>query len=330
MKVLVTGGGGFIGLALVRRLVELGFDVSTFSRKIYPEHEKSGVNIFQGDLANLEEFEKACKGNEVVFHVAAKAGIWGSYKKFYQPNVKGTENVIRACIKNRVQKLIFTSSASVIFDNSHLEGVDESMEYPEKPVSNYTATKAMAEQLVLNANSNSFTTISLRPHLVWGPGDTQLIPGILKRAKTGRLRKIGKKDFLIDTTYIDNLIDAQILALKMLDENPAKISGEAFFITNAEPVSVWTFINSILQSAEMQPVKNVVPKYMALFIAWIFENIYIVFRLKSEPFITRFAIYELCSHHWFDISAARTMLGYKPKVDFNKGIKRLKEFLNQK
>jgi len=322
MKVLVTGGGGFIGMALVKRLVETGFEVSSFTRRIYPEFHKLGVAVIQGDLRNLSEIENACKGVDVVFHVAAKVGIWGKYSDFYETNVIGTENVINACKRNRVGKLIFTSSASVVFNGSNLDGVDESVTYPKKPLSSYTATKAIAEQLVLHANSESLRTISLRPHLVWGPGDTQLIPGILKRAKSGKLRKPGRKDFLIDTTYIDNFIDAQLLALKALDENPS-CKGKAFFITNGQPILIWRFLNSIIKSAGMKPVQKSAPKNLALFVAWFLEIIHLIFHLKSEPYVTRFAIHELCTHHWFDISASKTILGYSPKISFEEGIKRI-------
>lgn len=324
MKVLVTGGGGFIGLALVRRLTESGFEVSPFSRKLYAEHEKSGVTGFRGDLLNRADIENACKGMEAVFHVAAKVGIWGKHSDFYKTNVLGTENVINACKMQGVRKLIFTSSASVVFDCSHLEGVDESLNYPEKPVSSYTATKAEAEQLVLLANSDSLKTISLRPHLVWGPGDTQLIPGILQRAKAGKLRKPGRKDFLIDTTYIDNFIDAQLLALKALDYNQ-DCCGKAFFITNGQPIMVWDFINAIIQSDGLPAVQKTIPKNLGLLVAWMLENIHLIFHLKSEPFITRFAIHELCTHHWFDISAAKKMLGYSPKISLTEGLKRLQK-----
>jgi nucleoside-diphosphate-sugar epimerase len=322
MKVLVTGGGGFIGLALVRRLVESGFEVSSFSRNIYSEHYRLGVTAFQGDLLNPADIENACKGIEAVFHVAAKVGIWGRYADFYKTNVSGTENVINACKMHGVRKLIFTSSASVVFDGSNLEGVDESVYYSEKPVSAYTATKALAEQMVLKANSDKLKTISLRPHLVWGPGDTQLIPGILKRAKVGKLRKPGRKDFLVDTTFIDNFIDAQLLAFKAFDKNP-DCCGKAFFITNCQPILIWDFINKVLAKAGIKPVQKTIPKNLALFFAWMLKNIHLLFHLKSEPCITRFAIHELTTHHWFDNSAAKHVLGYSPKINFEDGLKRL-------
>lgn len=325
MKILVTGGGGFVGLALVRRLVEKGHEVSSFSRNIYAEHQQLGIKSFQGDLSNFLEIENACKGIDVVFHVAAKVGVWGSFSDFYNINVTGTKNVISACKKQGVGKLIFTSSASVVFDGTNLEGVDESMNYPKKSISNYTSTKAEAEQLILKANCDSLKTIALRPHLIWGPGDTQLIPKIMERAKFGKLWLPGSKDFKIDTTYIDNFIDAQLLALKKTDENPG-IWGKVFFITNDEPVLIWDFLNAIIQSAGFSPSQKRVPKKLALFIAWLLENIHILFRFEKEPYVTRFLIHELCTHHWFNISAAKGMLHYRPGIDYKLGMKKIEEY----
>lgn len=316
MRVLVTGGGGFVGLALVQRLIELGYDVTSFSRSLHPEHFDLKVKIIRGDLMNPSEIHSACKGMDVVFHNAAKVGFWGSYRDFYSTNVLGTSHLIDACIHNGINKLIYTSSASVVYSGTDLEGVNESIGYPSKPVSHYTSTKAVAEQLVLSANAETFKTIALRPHLIWGPGDTQLLPKIIQRAKSGKLRKPGNKDYLIDTTHINNLINALLLAMKKMDENPI-VCGKAFFITNGKPVLVWDFINEIIHSAGLPPVQKTIPKSLAFFTAWLIESIYLLLCIKSEPYITRFLIQELCSHHWFDISAARNLLGYKP-VDYRK------------
>lgn len=319
-NILVTGGGGFIGFALIRRLVKLGYNVSSFSRNTYVEHKTIGIKTFQGDISNFSEIEQACMGMDTVFHVAAKVGIWGSYKDYYKTNVTGTKNVIEASQKCGIRRLIFTSSASVVFDGTDMEGADESIAYPNKHLSNYTATKAMAEHLVLQANSEKLKTISLRPHLVWGPGDTQLKSKIIERAKSGRLRKVGRKTYFTDTTFIENFIDAQILAFLQLKENPL-VSGRAFFITNGEPVRIWDFINELIKSAGYPAVEKTVPIKVALFAAWLNEKTH--FNKNTAPFITRFVIYEMCSHHWFDISAARKMLGYSPMINFNEGMKLL-------
>ncbi len=324
MKILVTGGGGFIGLALVRKLVSKGFDVSTFSRKHYTQHIELGVRNFQGDLTNIEDVETACRGIDVVFHIAAKVGVWGTYNEFFSANVTGTQNIIRSCKKCKVRKLIFTSSASVVFSGSDLINADESLPYPQRPASPYTATKAIAEQIVLEANSEELKTIALRPHLVWGPGDTQLIPGILNRARSGRLRRIGKKDYLTDTTFIDNYINAQLLAMDQMDQNP-DVSGRAYFITNDEPVNGWDFINSVLTCAGMTSVNGFINETQALFLAFVLEKVHKMLHLKTEPILTRFVVHELCTHHWFNIKAAKELLGYSPQINIKEGMELLRQ-----
>jgi nucleoside-diphosphate-sugar epimerase len=326
MNVLVTGGGGFMGMALIKRLIREGHKVTSFSRREYPLHWALGISSIQADLRNYEEVEKACKNRDVVFHLAAKVGIWGDYDNYYSVNVEGTRNLIEACRKQKVGRLVFTSSSSVIFDGSDLDGIDESYPYPEKFGSPYSATKALSEQLIIEANSPELKTISLRPHLVWGPYDAHLIPGILKRASSGNLRRIGKHEHFIDTTYIDNMVDALLLAAQALESKP-EAAGKNFFITNGEPARVWDFVNSIIQIAGHEPVQRKIPEKLAFFAAGSSEFFHKTFNMKSEPFMTRFALKELCTNHWFDISNARDVLGYNPSVSYAEGFKNLKDYL---
>ncbi len=326
MNVLVTGGGGFMGMALIKRLIAEGHKVTSFSRREYPLHWALGINSIQADIRDQDALEKACKNRDVVFHLAAKVGIWGPYDDYYTTNVTGTFNVVKACRKMGVQRIVFTSSSSVIFDGSDLDGVDESYPYPEKHGSHYSETKAMAERLIIEANSDTLKTISLRPHLVWGPYDAHLVPGILKRASSGRLRRIGDQEHFIDTTYIDNMIDAIMLGANALESKP-EAAGRNFFITNGEPARVWDFVNSIIQIAGHAPVQKKIPERMAMFAAGFAEWSHRTFNVNSEPFMTRFAIKELCTNHWFDISAAKEILGYHPKVSYAEGFKHLKEYL---
>ena len=326
MKVLVTGGGGFIGIALIKRLIAEGHKVTSYSRREYPLHWALGITSIQADIRDLETLEKACKGKDVVFHLAAKVGIWGDYNDYHSTNVTGTFNVIKACRKQGVGRLVFTSSSAVVFDGSDLEGIDESHPYPDSHGSHMATTKAMAERLIMEANSEELKTIALRPHLVWGPYDAHLIPGILKRVGSGKMRRIGDQEHFIDTTYIDNMVDALILAAEALDSNP-KAAGKALFITNGEPARVWDFVNSIIQIAGYPPVQKKIPERLALIAAGISERSHKIFRIKSEPFMTRYAIKELITNHWFDISAAREILGYEPRVSYAEGFKYLKEYL---
>lgn len=326
MNVLVTGGGGFMGMALIKRLIKEGHKVTSFSRREYPLHWALGINSIQADITNYEAVEKACENRDVVFHIAAKVGIWGEYDSYYSTNVTGTRNVIEACRKQGVGRVVFTSSSSVVFDGSDLDGIDESYPYPSRYLSHYSATKAMAEQLIIESNSVSLKTISLRPHLVWGPYDAHLVPGILKRASSGNLRRIGDREHFIDTTYIDNMVDALLLAADSLQTKP-EAAGKNFFITNGEPARVWDFVNSIIQIAGHEPVQKKIPEKLAMFAAGTSEFFHKTFRVKSEPFMTRFAIKEICTNHWFDISNARNVLGYNPSVSYAEGFKILKDYL---
>jgi 2-alkyl-3-oxoalkanoate reductase len=312
MKALVTGGGGFIGCALVSELVRRGFSVTSFSRSNYPELLKVGVTVKNGDLTDLDAVLGACDGIDIVFHVAAKAGIWGSYKEYYSTNVLGTENIVRACREKEVKWLIYTSSASVVFSGSDIEGSNESLPCPSRPLSHYSATKALAEKYVLNADSAQLKTIALRPHIVLGEGDKHLVPRIIAQAKEGKLRRIGNGKNKIDITYIDNVVMAHLCAAEAIKSNP-EASGKAYFISNGEPVYLWDHINLILKDAGIKPVTKSVPENVAYFFSALTEFFYKILIIKKEPRLTRFLVRELSRSHWFNISAARKMLGYKPE-----------------
>jgi nucleoside-diphosphate-sugar epimerase len=276
MNALVTGGGGFIGSALVKELIKTGHDVTSFSRGDYPELRRKGAKTIRGDVTDINSVLKATENIDIIFHVAAKAGLSGSYKEYYGTNVTGTENILKACKLNKIKYLIYTSSASVVFDGDDIEGANESIPYPARPLSYYTATKALAEQMVLHANSSQLSTIALRPHLVYGPDDNHLLPRIIERAKSGKLRRIGNGKNLIDVSYIDNVTAAHINAALTIINNPAA-SGNAYFITNGEPVLLWEFLNKMLVVSGYEPVRNAIPVTIALFISGLAESFYKVF-----------------------------------------------------
>ncbi len=325
-RVLVTGGGGFLGGAIVKKMIKRGCYVRTFSRNYYQELEDYGVDQVQGVLCCREEVEKACQGIEVVFHVAARTGVWGSYKDYYSTNYTGTRNIIQACRNNKVDSLIYTSSPSVIFNGSDMEGVDESIPYPAKYHAFYPATKALAEQAVIEASKYGLKTISLRPHLIWGPGDTNLVPRIIKRAAS--LVRVGNGKNLVDTIYIDNAADAHILAADRLKED-SSLSGRVYFISQDEPVYLWDMIDNILQAASLNPVKKSISKNMAWAIGAVLETCYKIFKIKQEPRMTRFVAHELATAHWFNISAAKKDLGFRPKISTREGLARLGEWLKK-
>src|SRR5262245_17274506 len=185
MKALVTGGGGFLGGAIVRLLRQHGREARSFTRTAYPWLDELGVEPVLGDVADPAAVERAVAGVDVVFHVAARAGVWGRHADFFATNVTGTGNVIAAMKKHAVRKLVYTSTPSVVHDGGDLEGADESVPYPKHFVAAYPETKALAEQAVLAANGPELATVALRPHLIWGPGDPHLVPRILERARAG-------------------------------------------------------------------------------------------------------------------------------------------------
>ncbi len=324
-KILVTGGGGFLGGAIVRQLVEKGKTVRSFSRQFYPGLEKLGVEQIQGDIADAKAVMNACDSIESVFHVAAKPGVWGDYAEYYRANVSGTENVIAACFSHQVSRLIYTSSPSVIFNGKDMEGVNESVPYPAAYHAHYPKTKALAEQRVLIAAKQGLNAVILRPHLIWGPGDNHLVPRILAKAK--RLRKIGDGNNRVDTIYIDNAADAHILADEKLKTHP-ELSGRIYFISQDEPIALWNMVNAILKAGGHPPITRSVSLKTAGMLGAIFEWIYTLFHLNGEPPMTRFVAEELATSHWFDIRAAKKELGYVPKVSTAQGLRRLEQYLN--
>ena len=329
-NILVTGGGGFLGGAIVKRLVKQGASVASFSRKKYTELTSLNVPQIQGDISDPDTVEQAVQGKDVVFHVAAKPGVWGSYREFYRPNVTGTQNVIDACLKHGVSRLVYTSSPSVVFDGSDMEGVDETAPYPQRFHSHYPQTKALAEQAVVQAaglhekTRKKLKTIILRPHLIWGPGDNHLVPRII--AKASQLRQVGDGKNKVDTIYIDNAADAHILAAEKLAANAA-LSGHIYFISQDEPVLLWEMINAILNAADLPPVQKTVSHRTARMMGACFESVYKLFKISKEPRMTRFIADELATSHWFDIRAARRDLGYSPKVNTQEGLARLAVWL---
>ena len=326
-RILVTGGGGFLGGAIVRRLVERGDRVTSFSRHPHPELSALGVAQLQGDLADPAAVDAACRGREVVFHTAARAGVWGPYADYHRPNVIGTTNVIAACRRQGVGALVHTSSPSVVFHGGDMEGVDESVPYPANYHAAYPHTKALAERLVIRAARKGLAAIILRPHLIWGPGDPHLVPRILSRA--GRLRRVGRGRNRVDTIYIDNAAEAHLLAADRLAADPG-LSGRVYFISQGEPIPLWEMIDAILAAAGKPPVRRSIPAGLAGLSGALLEGVYRLLRIPQEPPMTRFVARELATAHWFDIGAARRDLGYEPRVSTAEGLERLAAWLHQR
>ncbi len=325
---LVTGGGGFLGRAIIRRLRGRGWRLRSFSRGDYPELAKLGVEHRQGDLADLAAVAEACAGCEVVFHVAARAGVWGPPKAFYAANVLGTDNVIAACRLHGVPRLVYTSSASVIFNGRDMEGVDEWTPFPTRYEADYPRTKALAERRVLEANGPELATLALRPHLIWGPGDPHFLPRLVARARAGRLRLVGEGQNRIDTTYVDNAALAHLLAAERLQPG-SSCAGRAYFITQGDPRPLRDVLNALLATAGLPPVERSVSPRLAYAVGALAEGVYRALGARAEPPITRFVARELATAHWFEISAARRDLGYAPEVTFEEGLERLAAWIRR-
>lgn len=318
--ILVTGGGGFLGGAIIRQLLARGEQVRSLARGDYPALRELGVDVQRGDIADAAAVDRAVEGCSAVFHVAAKAGIWGAYEEFHSANVVGTANIIQACKKHGVQKLVYTSSPSVIDGGDPIEGIDESTPYPTEFGSAYSETKAKAEQMVLA--EKELTTIAIRPPFIWGPGDNQLAPRMIDRASKGRVVRIGRRDNLIDATYIDNAAAAHLLALDV-----EGIAGKVYFISDDNPIPVHEMVNHMIGAAGYPPASRVIPTPLAFGVASMVEGTYKLLRMPQEPPLTRFLVSQLSKPRWFDISAAKQDLGYRPVVDLEEGLARMRESL---
>lgn len=322
MKALVTGGGGFLGFRIVQMLHERGDEVTVLGRHHYPHVEKAGIPAVVADIRDGEALRRAFAGMDAVFHVAAIPGIWGRKRTFWEINVVGTRRVLETCRACGVPKLVYTSSPSVVFGDQPLCGVDESQPYPDRYQAVYPETKAAAERMVVAANRQELTTVSLRPHLIWGPGDPHLIPRIVERARAGRLVQVGTGENLVDITYIDNAASAHILACDALKVG-APCAGGVYFISQGEPVNLWSWIKELLAMLGVPGVRRRISHKMAYIVGTILETSYRILGITSEPRMTRFLSSQLAQSHYFDISAARRDLGYGPCVSTAEGMKRL-------
>ncbi len=328
MKVFVTGGGGFLGFGIVKLLSKEGYEVVSYSRSNYNKLDQLGAVHIQGNLSDYDKLKTAMNGCEAVFHVAAKVSMWDKYSAFYETNVIGTNNIIKACKELNIHYLIFTSSPSVVFQGG-IEGEDESLPYPKKYDAYYPQTKAIAEQAVIRAYSPSLITCSLRPHLVWGPGDHHFLPRLFEQRQKNRLRLPGKGDSLVDTIYIDNAVYAHLQAFKVMQKSPSTIGGKTYFLSQDDPIPIREFFNRLLETGDLPPVDKSINPKIALFLGAFFQKTYRLLGLNSEPPITPLVAKHLTRPHWYDISAAKRDLEYRPIISIDEGMERLKAWVEE-
>lgn len=312
MRILVTGGGGFVGGYVVERLLARGYAVRSFGRSPQPELAEKGVEVVCGDLSNADAVGAACRGIDAVFHVAAKAGVWGSWDSFYQPNVVGTRNVVEACRAEGVGRLVYTSTPSVVFNGEPIRGGGQEMPYGRNWLCHYAHTKAIAEQEALAANCDTLKVVALRPHLIFGPGDPHLLPRVIESVKAGRLKIVGDGRNRVDVAYVEDVAAAHLNAFDALEAG--NCNGRAYFISQGEPVELWPWLNQVLEGLGQPPLTRRIPLPLAYAAGALAEGIWTLFSRKGEPPITRFVAVELAKDHYFDLGAAKRDLDYVPET----------------
>ena len=320
MKALVTGGGGFLGSEIVRQLLARGDAVRSFARGEYPALSALGVEVCRGDLGDLDRLRAAVRGCALVFHAAAKPPPWGSRADYESTNVRGTEHVISACLAEGVRHLVYTSTPSVVGGAEDIEGGDEGLPYrSDWAGAEYPRSKALGEQSVIAADCATLGTVSLRPHLIWGPGDPHFLPRFVDKARRGELKRIGSGDPLIDPTFVTDAAAAHLCAADRLREG-ADVGGRAYFISGGETIGLWTLVDSLLATAGEGPLTQRVPAGVARMAGALLEGSHRLFGLSGEPRLTRFVVQQVTHARWFDISAARRDLGYAPRVSISEGL----------
>ncbi len=317
MKALVTGGTGFLGGALARRLHGMGWDVTALGRNAakLAQLEGEGIRVLQHDLKNTAALVATCKNKEIVFHCAALPAPWGNFEAFYQANVIGTRNVVRGCEEYKVKRLVYVSTPSLYFGYSSRVNVKENDALP-RPVSNYAATKILAEQELDKAFARGLATIAIRPRAIFGPGDSVIFPRLIPRLQSGRLPILGDGENVVDLTYIENVVDALLLCV----DSPASTLGKKYNISNSEPVKIWKLIERICVELNLQPPKRKISYSTANAAATALELLYTFIPTHPEPPLTRITVSMLANSTTLDISAAKKELGYQPKVSVDEGV----------
>ena len=324
---LVTGGSGFLGAAIARALKARGDQVIVLD--LAPECPVEGVDYRRVDITDKAGVIEACRGVDTVIHNASIVHTKQNKQDVvWAVNLGGTENMLEAARHNGVLRFIYISSGSVVYEGKDIENGDETLPYSSVSQAPYADSKIAAEKLVLAENGKGgMATCALRPHVVFGPGDNRFMPTLLAKGRNGQLRvQIGRGVWLSDYTYVTNMTDAVLLADEALakDGLNSVAAGQAYFITNGEPMPFWDFIRKVAARLGFPPVKYTAPKSLVYAIAAIKEGIDTLKggTLNAEDGLTRFAIRYMCTHHYFSIEKARRELGYNPAVSVEEGIER--------
>jgi len=315
MRVLVTGATSLLGRTIVGQLNDRGDDVSVFQRR------PSGLDVVEhlGHIADSDAVANAVGGAEAVVHVAGRVAMTGRWSLFEKTNIIGTQNVVDAARTAGVKRMVQVSSPSVAYSTGSLVGAPVGPADPSTARGDYGRSKAQAELVALAANSSELSVVAIRPHLIWGPGDTQLVGRAVSRARDGRLVIVGSGAALVDTTYIDNAADALVAAL---DRAPS-IGGRAFVVTNGQPRPVRELLNRFVMAAGLEPPRIRVPFQAARIGGRVAEEVWNRWGRDDDPPMTSFAAEQLASAHWFDQRETREALEWEPSVSLAEGFERL-------
>jgi len=320
MRVLVTGGRGLLGEATVAALVREGHEVRIMQRTSSAVIVRvKGVEEVLGDVRNRNDVRVACSRMDAVVHLAARVAVTGPWQEFYEVNVVGTRHVMEEARAAGVTRIVHVSSPSVAHAGHALVGANATPADANSARGHYSRSKAMAEICALESDASDFAVVAVRPHLVWGPGDTQLVARIVERARQGRLFVVAHGNALVDTTYVDNAADAIAAALEHAAD--AGVHGRAFVVSNAEPRPVRELFERMAAAAGYVSTIRSVPFSLAWMAGAVSERIWA--KRTTEPPITTFLAEQLATAHWFDQRETRAALNWAPKVSLAEGFERL-------
>ncbi|WP_312115682.1 NAD-dependent epimerase/dehydratase family protein [Brevibacillus reuszeri] len=326
-RVLVTGGTGFLGKKLALRLLAQGHKVTASGRdqRIGRELQQTGIRFVQMDVRDKDAMVEACRDQEVVHHVAAFSSPWGTFRDMYATNVSGTSNLIEGCMKYGIERLIHVSTPSIYFAFQDRMGIRENEPLPKHFANTYAHTKYLAEQEVEQAFRVGLPTITIRPRALFGPGDNTILPRLIRANEKKFVPLIAGGRAVMDLTYIENVVDALLLCM----DSPKNTLGQAYNITNGEPVTLIDVLTEVFKRLEMPLRAKELPYWQAYSAAWILESVSRTLLNYREPILTRYSVGVLAKSQTLDITKAREALGYSPRVSIAEGIEAFTDWWRQ-
>ncbi len=319
---LVTGATGFVGSSLSARLATDGATVHGMTRDPDSAPRIPGVRWVRGHLEDVASLRLATRQVDTVFHAGGMVGHFGWRPNYLRINVEGTRSLLTACRENGVGALIHTSTPSVIADGSDHFGVNEDHAYSRRFASPYPESKALSERLVLAAHGDTLRTIVVRPHMIWGPGRSQWVQGMLRRAARNALWQIGAGQNRIGMTYLDDCVAAHVAAWRALSAD-AGVGGVPYFVHGGEPIVFWDWVAALSRACGHSPIRGSVPVGVAMAAAHACDAAVVLARGRLHFPISAYLIAELTTEHCSDITRARQGLGYAPRVSVAEGLARI-------